>query len=144
MTDASTIQELVEKFMSLPGYMKSIGAYVRAAEVGMVELALNRKPDLLQFHDNFHGGVISGLADHAAGGAVTTTLPPGRVAVTVDLHVNFIAPANGETLIAKARTIQSGRTIGVAHVDVFSTNGESESLCAVAVATLRAVEFSAV
>jgi hypothetical protein len=34
---------------------------------------------------------------HAARGAVTTVLPEGRIAVTVDLDVNSLAPADGDS-----------------------------------------------
>lgn len=59
------------------------------AEPGEVHMELEHRQDLLQFSGFFHGGVISGLADHAAGGAVTTALSPGKIAVTIDLHVIF-------------------------------------------------------
>ncbi|WP_295519826.1 hotdog domain-containing protein [Limnohabitans sp. Rim8] len=51
---------------------------------------------------------MSGLADHAAGAAATTALPAGKIAVTVDLHVNFLAPAKGQTLHTNARTLRVG------------------------------------
>ena len=68
-------------------------------------------------------------------------MPEGRFAVTVCLQVNFLAPANGETLIARAKAVQAGSTIGVARVDVISLAGGVEIACAVATVTLRAVEM---
>jgi uncharacterized protein (TIGR00369 family) len=139
----SSLFKLVETVTSAPGYTSSMGTRVLAAEAGYVELALDRRPDLLQISGFFHGGVIAGLADHAAGGAVTTALPNNRFAVTVCLQVNFLAPANGETLVARARAVQAGSTIGVARVDVISLAGRVETACAVATVTLRAVEMPA-
>lgn len=139
----SSLFKLVELVTSAPGYTSSMGTRVLAAEAGYVELALDRRPDLLQISGFFHGGVIAGLADHAAGGAVTTALPNNRFAVTVCLQVNFLAPANGETLVARARAVQAGSTIGVARVDVISLAGRVETACAVATVTLRAVEMPA-
>jgi uncharacterized protein (TIGR00369 family) len=95
----------------------------------------------LQANGFFHGGVIAGLADHAGGGAVTTAMPPGRLAMTVNLQVNFLAPANGTSLIARARALQAGSTIGVARVDVVSVADGAETLCAIATVTLRGVDF---
>lgn len=137
----SSLFKLVESVTSAPGYTRNVGTRVLLAEAGQVELALDRRPDLLQINGFFHGGVIAGLADHAAGGAVTTALPMGRFAVTVCLQVNFLAPANGETLIARARSIQAGSTIGVAQVDVVSLASGVETPCAIATVTLRAVEM---
>lgn len=140
MTDAEALR-LVQKVTALPGFTSGIGTRVVAAKVGHVTMALARRPDLLQAQGHFHGGVISALADHAAGGAVTTAFPAGRFAVTVDLHVNFLAPAQGEELVAEARAIQAGGTIGVAQVEVFAVSQQARRACAVAVATMRAVEM---
>jgi uncharacterized protein (TIGR00369 family) len=142
MTESSLFK-LVETVTSAPGYTSSMGTRVLAAEAGYVELALDRRPDLLQINGFFHGGIIAGLADHAAGGAVTTALPKNRFAVTVCLQVNFLAPANGETLIARAKAVLAGSTIGVAQVDVISLADGVETACAIATVTLRAVEMPA-
>ena len=40
------------------------------------EEQMAKKPELLQFNGYFHGGVVSGLADHAAG-AATIGSPAG-------------------------------------------------------------------
>src|ERR1044071_9496724 len=87
-----TPRQLVEMVTSRPGYTRAAGTEVLHVEVGIVHLRLRKRPDLLQFNGYFHGGVIAGLADHAAGGAVSTALPSGRIAVTIDLHVNYLAP----------------------------------------------------
>ncbi len=103
-----TPEQLVRKVTAITGYTHAAGVEVVTAEPGHVTLSLAKKSELLQFNGFFHGGVLSGLADHAAGAAATTALPAGKIAGTVDLHVNFFAPAKGETLFAKARTLQVG------------------------------------
>lgn len=142
MTDLEALQ-LVKAVTARPGLTSAMGTRVVSAKPGEVVLALDRRGDLLQIQGHFHGGVISALADHAAGGAVTTAMPAGRFAVTVDLHVNFLSPAKGDLLLARAKAIHVGGIIGVAHVDVISGLGASERICAVATATLRAVEIPA-
>lgn len=132
--------ELAAAVTAQPGYASSIGTRVVAAEVGAVELALDKRADLLQFDGFFHGGVIAGLADHAAGGAVTTALPSGRFAVTIDLHVTFMAPADGGVLVARGRAVHVGSTICVASVDLATASGGGEKRCAIAGATLRAID----
>lgn len=136
-------KQLVEMVTSRPGYTSSVGTRVLFAEAGCVHLVLDRRPDLLQFNGFFHGGVISGLADHAAGGAVTTALPPGRTAVTIDMHVNFLSPADGASVVAKAKAIQIGSTVCVATVEVVTEVGGDERTCAVATVTLRVVDMPA-
>jgi uncharacterized protein (TIGR00369 family) len=104
-------------------------------------MSLRKTDDLKQANGFFHGGVIAGLADHAGGAAVTSAMAPGRFAVTVNLQVSFLAPAKGDSLIARARAIQVGGTIGVAHVDVSSLADGVETPCAVAIVTLRGVDM---
>lgn len=143
MTQSASALQLVQAVTARTGYTSAMGTTVLHAEPGRVHLGLGRRPELLQFNGFFHGGVISGLADHAAGGAVTTALPAGRIAVTIDLHVNFLAPADGDSLLAKASTLQVGGTVCVANVEVFSLKDGGEKLCAFAVVTLRAVDMPA-
>lgn len=106
-----TLDVLIQKINEFTGFTSSAGIQVVSAEAGQAQLLVSRKPELLQFNGFFHGGVISGLADHAAGAAATSALPAGKIAVTVDLHVNFLAPASGPSLLAKARTLQVGNTL---------------------------------
>lgn len=141
MTQGMTARQLVEMVTARPGYMSAIGTRVLEAEPGRVHLALDRRPDLLQFNGFFHGGAVTALADHAAGGAVTTALPPGRIAVTIDLHVNFIAPADGASIVAKAKALQVGRTVSVAQVDISTLAGDEEKLCSICTVTLRTVDM---
>ena len=136
-----TPEQLVRKVTAITGYTHAAGVEVVSAEPGQVTLSLAKKPELLQFNGFFHGGVVSGLADHAAGAAATTALPAGKIAVTVDLHVNFLAPAKGQTLYAKARTLQVGGTICVVAVELETHPAEGQGLCAVAHVTLRVVDM---
>lgn len=131
--------ELVEMVTSRPGYTHSVGTKVLIAEPGQVCLALDRRPDLLQFNGYFHGGVIAGLADHAAGGAVTTALPDGQIAITIDMHVNFLSPADGPSILARAKAVQVGKTVSVAKVDITTERENGEQLCALCTVTLRTV-----
>ena len=64
------------------------------------------------------GGLIVTLADHALYLAARTCLSPGQRSTTVELKVNFIAPAKDGELTAAARVISGGRRIIVAEVEV--------------------------
>ena len=125
------------------GFSHAAGFRIVAVEPGSAEVALPRRPDLLQFLGHFHGGVITALADHAAGIAVTSGLPKGRIGVTVEMKVNFLSPADGNELVARAKTLKMSGSIGVATVEVFSKNEASETLCAFCTATMRALDLPA-
>ncbi|MFX7198030.1 PaaI family thioesterase, partial [Acinetobacter baumannii] len=78
------------------------------------------------------GGVVAGLADHAAGACATSSMPDGKLAVTIEIKVNFLSPADGEEIIARAETIQAGSTIVVVKVEVISQKAGAERVCAFA------------
>ena len=142
MSGADRIKQLAG-IMDLPGFPKSAGIRLVSAEPGKVTMALKKKPELTQFFGHFHGGVITALADHAAGACATTSMPEGKLAVTVEIKVNFLAPADGEEIIARAETIQAGSTIGVVKVEVVSLKAGAERVCAFATATMRAMDMPA-
>src|SRR5205814_8369557 len=119
MSGADRIAHL-ERVMDLPGFPKTSGMRLVSAEPGKVTMALKKRPDLTQFFGHFHGGVITALADHAAGAAATTAMPEGKLAVTVEIKINFLGPADGEEIIARADTIQAGSPIGVVQVEGIS------------------------
>jgi uncharacterized protein (TIGR00369 family) len=125
------------------GFSHAAGFRIVAIQPGSAEVSLPRRDDLLQFFGHFHGGVITALADQAAGIAVTSGLPKGRIGVTVEIKVNFLAPAAGSELVARAKLLKMSGSIGVATVEVFSKDGASETLCAFCTATMRALDLPA-
>ena len=72
----------------------------------------------LQTEGVVQGGLIVTLADYALYRAAKSTLNPDQSNVTVELKVNFIAPAKDGELTATARIISSGRRIIVGEVEV--------------------------
>ena len=59
----------------------------------------------------------------------------------MEIKIDFLGPANGEEIIARAEAMQVGGTIGVAKVDVISQEKGVERLWAFATATMRAVDL---
>jgi uncharacterized protein (TIGR00369 family) len=131
---------LLESVNAATGFIQAAAVDVISVERGTVCLRMPRKRDLLQFNGSFHGGAIAGLADHAAGAAASTALPPGRIAVTADLHINFLKPANGSSITATARAVSVGTTLSVVTVEVTTEGDGPAVVCAIATATLRSVE----
>ncbi len=125
------------------GFGHAAGFRIIAVEPGRAEVALTRRDDLVQFFGHFHGGVITALADQAAGIAVTSSLPKGRIGVTVELKINFLGPADGSEIVARAKTLKMSGSIGVATVEVFSKKDATETLCAFCSATMRALDLPA-
>ena len=71
-------------------------------------------------HGGVYGGAIAMLADVAANGALTTTLPAGTAYGTLDLKVHFLRSpqADESPLVARAHVARRGRTVAVVTVDI--------------------------
>jgi uncharacterized protein (TIGR00369 family) len=143
VNDTALNPPTLAEMITAKGFTGAAGIRVVAVKPGHAELALARRDDLVQFFGHFHGGVITALADQAAGIAVTSGLPRGRIGVTVEIKVNFLAPADGNELVARAKTLQMSGSIGVATVEVFTRDAGSERLCAFCTATMRALDLPA-
>lgn len=99
-----------------------------------VELKLPITDLVKQQYGFVHGGVLSYLADNAltyAGASAMKTL-----VVTSEFKINYVRPAVGEHLLARASTIHAGKTQAVCRCDVFVVKDGVEKLCAVAQGTI--------
>lgn len=118
-------------------FMGHIGARIAAVRPGFVELRLPYRDEVGQNHGFFHGGVIGALADVAGGVAGYSLLPPSSSVLTVEYKINIIAPGKGDELIARGQVVRAGRTLIVTDIKVSVLTDGEESLCAVALQTLR-------
>lgn len=111
-----------------------VGTELAALSPGRAELRLAIRPDLQQQYGFLHGGVVSYLADNAltyAGGAAMAA-----PVVTSEYKINYLRPAIGEMLIARAECLSRGRRQAVVRCDVFVLKDGEEKLCAVAQGTI--------
>jgi uncharacterized protein (TIGR00369 family) len=105
---------------------------------GYAELAVPITDNLKQQHGFVHGGVVSYAADNAltfAGGSVL-----GTSVLTLEYKINYLRPAVGEKLIAKASVVYAGKTQATCRCDVFTLNEGKEKLVAVAQGTIVKVQ----
>lgn len=131
------LRELFERITDT-GFTKASGFKVRDFEPGHVTLETAPREELTQFMGYVHAGVVTGLADHAAGAAYASVLPDNKVCLTIELKINFMKPAQGDMLAAEAKVISAGGTIGVVQSDVYGEKDGERVLCATALVTLRA------
>lgn len=117
-------------------FMGLIGATLSALTPGRCEIHLDFKPELTQQIGYFHAGIIGTIADNAGGYAALTLTPAGMEVLTVEYKINFMAPGQGEALIARGQVLKAGRTLIVCRSDVFNVKAGRESLAATATLTL--------
>jgi uncharacterized protein (TIGR00369 family) len=135
--EAARFLEFGRQFLLSQPYSMLIGAELVALSPGKSELALPVQDKLLQHHGFVHGGVVSYLADNALTYAGGTAM---RVpVVTSEFKINYIRPAIGRRLVARAEAVHSGRTQAVCRCEVYAIDGDVEKLCAIAQGTIVAL-----
>jgi uncharacterized protein (TIGR00369 family) len=110
--------------------MALIHATLPVTEHGRTEIHLPVWSGVEQQHGFVHGGVVGMIADSAAGYAAMTLVPASASVLTIEYKMNLLAPADGETLIARGRVVRPGRTLIVTQAEVFAVKDGHETLCA--------------
>lgn len=103
--------------------MALIGASLTLVESGHVEIELPYREDLTQQKGYVHGGIVGMIADSACGYAAYTLMPATSSLVTVEYKINLLAPALGESLLARGEVIKPGRTLSVTRAEVYARQG---------------------
>ncbi|MCI5106742.1 MAG: PaaI family thioesterase [Pseudomonadales bacterium] len=99
-----------------------LGIQVLSAADGESVCQIDLKPHHLNNGGRVHGGVLTSLADTAAGLAVRTVRPDGSQTATTDLSIAFIRPPAGESLQAQARVIHAGSRLFRTEIAVYSAD----------------------
>jgi uncharacterized protein (TIGR00369 family) len=111
-----------------------LGAELLGFAEGSAELKVPIKAELKQQHGFAHGGVVSYAADNAltyAGGSAL-----GAGVVTSEFKINYLRPAIGEFIVARASVVHAGKNQAVCRCDVYVSEKGVESLCATAQGTI--------
>jgi uncharacterized protein (TIGR00369 family) len=108
--------------------MAFIGAELSLIDPGVVEINLPYRKDLTQQHGYLHAGIVTTIADSAAGYAAYSLMPAGSEVLSVEFKVNFLRPAKGAAFLARGEIIKAGKTLTVVRADVFgiSETGKKE------------------
>ena len=127
--------ELGRQVLAAQPFSVLIGAELIGFTVGSAELKVPIKHELKQQHGFLHGGVVSYAADNAltyVGGSVL-----GPAVVTSEFKINYVRPAKGDYIVARAAAVYVGKNQAVCRCDVFAVDGGRESLCATAQGTIN-------
>ena len=119
--------------------MRTIGAVLEEIAPGRVAIRLPFRDDLTQQHGFLHAGTIAAVADSACGYAALTLMPSDAAVLSIEFKVNMLAPAKGESIVARAEVIRSGRTIVVCRADIYALNDGQEKLVAAMQGTMMVV-----
>jgi uncharacterized protein (TIGR00369 family) len=131
------IHALANAMLRQQPFTRLLGAQLTTIGDGQAEMHIDRRSELCEHDDTFHGGVIAYLADNACGAAASSVRPKGAIgAVTAEYKINMLTPPNGQRALARATVARAGRTMSVVEARVFCTDDGEEKLVAVALATI--------
>ena len=121
----------------LAPFVELLGLHLDEVADGHVTFSLMPSERLYNAVGLVHGGVAATLLDTAIGCAITTKMPPGRYAVTLDLQVRFFKPllATSGRIRCEGSVINVGRTTATGEGRVIDESGRihahATSTCAV-------------
>lgn len=116
--------------------MATLGADLVDVAAGHVAIALAIEPRLSQQDGFLHAGVVIAALDSACGYAALTLMPDDAEVLTVELKVNLLAPAGGESVVAEGQVIRAGRTLTVCQGDAYAKQGSERVHVATMLATM--------
>lgn len=126
--------QLGKQALETQPFSKLVGAVLTKFDQEGTELRVPIRDELKQQHGFVHGGVLSYVADNALTFAGGAALGPG--VVTSEYKLNYVRPAIGQEVIARAVAVHAGKSQAACRCDVFVINDGKETLCAIAQGTI--------
>lgn len=121
MEVTKTIDEVRESFESSP-FFSHIGFEIIHFEEGNVLLKLPVHEKLYNVNGTLHGGVHATMIDLILGMAIRSTTKTR--CTTMNLNLNYLAPASGGEIQAKGRILKQGYRIVTAEGELYDQEGE--------------------
>lgn len=132
--DADAFLAMGREVLAKQPFSILMGAQLNALAPGRCELQVAVGEHLKQQNGFVHGGVLSYLADNALtyAGGTALSVP----VVTSEFKINYVRPAVGDRLVARAQAEYVGKLQAVCRCDVFAVTAQGEKLCAMAQGTI--------
>lgn len=131
------LQQVVRIINENP-YYRHLGMEVVELGKGGVKIRMPLRDELLQLQGVVHGGAIASLADSCAVVASWIALGVTVRLSTVEMKLNYLAPARKGPFIGVGRCIHPGKRIQVAEAEIFDGD---QQLIAKGIATSTASKW---
>ena len=99
-------------------FARYFGMQYGLSDGGVGEVSLVLQPYYLQGAGVVQGGIVATLADTACFWAVHSLLKQGERTTTIEIKLNFLAPARSGSLHAKATVLDYSDRLAVVEVEV--------------------------
>src|SRR5580698_8124044 len=124
-------------------FMSTIGAEMVSVGRGNVEIRFPFSPKLTQQNGFVHAGAVTSIMDSACGYAALSVTSEAADVLSVEFKVNLLAPATGESFVARASVKRAGKRLAVCTADAFAIRAGKEKLIATMLATMMNMDSEA-
>ena len=115
---ADIVQQIYRGELSPPPVAQLIGFTLIATQPGQATIEFEATAQHANPMGTLHGGILCDIADAAMGMAYASRLAADETFTTLELKINFLRPFWTGKLVAEARIVKDGRTIGLVECDV--------------------------
>lgn len=134
-----SISTILDRFPTPPcATLLSLNILEASRENGRVTIAFTAKPEFCNASGNVQGGFLAAMLDDCMGPAILIATDAAVFPSTIDLNVQFLAPAKPGQIVGKGHVVQIGKTIGFVEADLEDAKG---SVVARATASVRVTEM---
>jgi uncharacterized protein (TIGR00369 family) len=111
MSGLEAMRAIRDGILPPPPMARLIGFLMRVAEPGQIVMELEPHEGLENTIGLLHGATAAALLDTAMGCAISTMLPAGQGAVTLDLKLSYLRPLSVRSgrILAEGKLIKLGR-----------------------------------
>lgn len=90
---------------------------------GQVKIGFIAQPEFCNAAGNVQGGFLAAMLDDCMGLAILIATNAEAYPSTINLNVQFLAPAKPGNIVGKARVVQLGKTIGFVEAELEDESG---------------------
>ncbi|MCC5991429.1 MAG: PaaI family thioesterase [Rhodobacteraceae bacterium] len=134
------IDQRIAQSFARQSMMASLQARMLHAHQGRCVIAAPRLDAFCQQHGASHAAVAFALGDSAAGYAALSLMPEGQEVMTVEIKINLLAPALGDSFEATGSVERAGRRLSVVRSEVVAISGTSRKTIALLQGTMIGVQ----
>lgn len=131
--------KIANRIRELSPYWELLGMEPLQASQGWAKVRLPFRKEITQLYGTVHGGALASLADSAVALAIKSVAPDSEMHSTVEMKINYLAPARDRDIICEARLLKQGKRIMVGWAELKDTD---DRLIAVATVTYIANNLS--
>ena len=113
---------LDQRIQSIP-IVDTLKMKILKLEKGSCEAMVPRHTQWDGIYETFHGGMLGTIADTVTCWSILTEIGADSLVATTDFNIRFIRPCHTD-VVCKAHVVRVGRTMCLAHADLYDTNGK--------------------